>query len=58
MWNVEFGIVVTLRRRHAGRGLYFIDRCAGVLFPTAFFQSAAYKLPYECRVSGANDYVN
>ena len=33
-------------------------RCAGVLFPAAFFRARVTKFPYECRVSGANDYVN
>ena len=29
--------------RHAGRGLYLIDRCGGVLFPDTLIPSAAYK---------------
>ena len=29
--------------RAAGRGLYFIDRCAGVLFPDTLIPSARYK---------------
>ena len=28
---------------HTGRGLYFIDRCGGVLFPVAFVPIAAKK---------------
>ena len=45
----QFAPVAPLRsalhsnRTFITRGLYFIDRCAGVMFPVALAQSAAYE---------------